>query len=83
MDLIIILSPQSECFHPLHRHFDFARDNSVTVLMPWRKFEQNMLNVLPFDCTDEHKTLFRVPASEETRAVDLLIYLLYAAATQI
>ncbi len=34
-------------------------------------------NCSVFVCTDVHWTLFRVPASEETRAEDLLIYLLY------
>ncbi len=41
-----------------------------------------MLTVLPLiaQTSTEH---YLVPASEEMRAVDLLIYLLYAAATQI
>ncbi len=56
--------------------FDFASDNGVAVLMPWQKFEQNMLP-LAAQTSTEH---YLVQASEETRAVDLLIYLLYDAA---
>ncbi len=52
------------------------------VIMPWWQFEQHMLTVLPLiaQTSTDH---YLVPASEEMRAVDLLIYLLYAAATQI
>ncbi len=28
-----------------------------------------------FDCTDEHKALFRVPASEETKELWIYIYI--------
>ncbi len=63
-DLIIILTPFS-CV--------FASDIGVPVLMPWLKFEQNMLTVLSL----------AAQTSTENRALIDLFTVYYAAATQI
>ncbi len=53
-----ITAPESACFHLhiFHKWQQYTRPNAMKV---WA-------NCCVFGCTDEHRTLFRVPASEET-----------------
>ncbi len=64
----------------------FCKRQRCTSSYAMAKVEAKHANCSVFGCSDEHRTLFTVSASEEMRAVDLLIYLLYIAvyaATQI